>query len=184
MLSLISILALVGIVILVLISKQLRAISVGILRVSHQMEYLGAPLDLRDGMLVAARRPASPRPAYEEILIDSRVALLQAVGDLKHELGDQMSTIRRLLKPTAYVSELQVNTMQPEQVAEKSRNADHLIEAIDQIKLALFQEEMQQSRLEQERKKLDEETQAKLRQEKRIHKIQLRCSQTPGDQHE
>ena len=46
----------VGIVLLGLVFAQLQEISGSILRVSHQLEYLGAPLELQGRVLVAARR--------------------------------------------------------------------------------------------------------------------------------
>jgi hypothetical protein len=56
MLVVLSILAGVGIIVLILIFKQLQEISGAILRVSHQLEYLGAPLEVQNGMLVATRK--------------------------------------------------------------------------------------------------------------------------------
>ena len=59
MLILIAIVASIAVVLLALIVAHLREISRGILRVSHQLEYLGAPLEVQGGMLVAARRKSA-----------------------------------------------------------------------------------------------------------------------------
>jgi hypothetical protein len=45
-----------GVLLLASIFLQLNQISGAITTLSHQLEYLGAPLQVRDGMLVAARK--------------------------------------------------------------------------------------------------------------------------------
>jgi len=46
----------VGVVLLTCIFLQLNQISGAITMISHQLEYLGAPLEVRGGMLIAKRR--------------------------------------------------------------------------------------------------------------------------------
>jgi hypothetical protein len=45
---------------MVVLFAQLQQISSAIMRVTHQLEELGAPLELRDGKLVAIRKNATP----------------------------------------------------------------------------------------------------------------------------
>jgi hypothetical protein len=56
-----QILGSVGIVVLGFIFFQLNQISGAITTVSHQLEELGAPLEIRNGMVVAVRTPKAPR---------------------------------------------------------------------------------------------------------------------------
>ncbi len=56
---LLQILVGVGVLLLVCVFAQLQEISSAITRVSHQLEELGAPLEVRDGKLVAVRKRAS-----------------------------------------------------------------------------------------------------------------------------
>jgi hypothetical protein len=47
----------IGIALLVCIFLQLNQLSSALTTLSHQLEYLGAPLEAHGGMLVAKRRP-------------------------------------------------------------------------------------------------------------------------------
>jgi hypothetical protein len=97
---------------------------------------------------------------------------------LGNKVNDQLGTIQRLLKPTAYVAEVQVQSMQAEQIAEVSRSVDQTTESVDQIKVALLRREIEEARNAEDWKKRDAEIQARLRQEKRLLKIQRRTEQS------
>jgi hypothetical protein len=65
-----QILAGIGIVVLGFVFAQLQQISSALTVVSHQLEYLGAPVELRNGKLTAVRKPIEKYPDDEKPLMD------------------------------------------------------------------------------------------------------------------
>ena len=96
---------------------------------------------------------------------------------LKNEVTEQSATIQRLLKPSAFMAESQMQNMESVNLAEVSVTVDHLTDAVDKAKRGIAQQEIEKARQEEKWKKWDADTQAKVRQEKRIQRLMATRSQ-------
>jgi len=105
-------------------------------------------------------------------MVASTNALVRNISYLTDSTSRQLTAIQRLLKPVAYVSESQVQSMEAEHLAEVSRSVDHTAEAVEQAKKALVQKEKDKARAEEEWKRSDAEMQAKVREEHRLIRTQ------------
>ena len=123
------------------------------------------------------------RQLHEELkqLSSSVSALTAVVFNLTEEMGDRLTAVRRLLQPTAYLAESQVETMEAEKLAQVSRKVDRLAEVVERAKSEQLRQEIQEIQDDQQWKQQDAEMQAKVRQEKRLTRIRLEREQREAD---